>query len=54
MALKKNEQDKYIRTTFTMPPELYKRLEHYCQKEERAISWCVQKALDQWLTSKGE
>lgn len=54
MSTKKNKDEKYIRTTATLPPELYKRLERYCNKEERTISWCVQKALDMWLTERGE
>ena len=54
MAQKKTNEEKFIRTSFTLPPELYKRLERYCQKEERAISWCIQKALDKWLEERGE
>ena len=51
---KKDEKDKYVRTNVTMSPELQERLVRYCQKEERTMSWCIQKALDEWLTKRGE
>ena len=51
---KKAEKDKYVRTNVTMSPELQERLIRYCQKEERTMSWCIQKALDEWLAKKGE
>lgn len=50
---KKSEDDKYVRINVTMPPELQARLVNYCEQEERPASWCVQKALDEWLTEKG-
>ena len=50
---KKSDEDKYVRINVTMPPELQDRLIRYCQKEERTMSWCVQKALDEWLKTKG-
>ena len=51
---KKSDEDKYVRINVTMPPELQDRLIRYCQEEERTMSWCVQKALDEWLEKKGE
>ena len=50
---KKSDDDKYVRINVTMPPELQSRLVNYCDQEERPASWCVQKALDEWLTEKG-
>ena len=50
---KKDEKDKYVRTNVTMSPELQDRLIRYCQREERTMSWCIQKALDEWLAKKG-
>ena len=50
---KKSDDDKYVRINVTMPPELQARLVNYCDQEERPASWCVQKALDEWLTEKG-
>lgn len=51
---KKADDAKYVRVNVTMPPELQDRLIRYCQEEERTMSWCVQKALDEWLRSKGK
>ena len=51
---KKSDEDKYVRINVTMPPELQDRLIMYCQEEERTMSWCVQKALDEWLEKKGK
>ena len=49
---KKSDEDKYLRINVTMPPELQDRLIRYCQEEEWTMSWCVQKALDEWLKTK--
>lgn len=53
MAGKKEAHDKYVKTAVSMPPELYKRLEKFCNDDERPLSWCIQKALDMWLKEKG-
>ena len=37
----------------SMPPDLLKRILKYCQTEDRAISWVVQKAVDAWLKERG-
>ena len=37
----------------TIPLELNARLEKFCEDDERAKSWVVQKALDVWLSEKG-
>ena len=42
-------EGKYVRTYITIDPELRVRIEKYCDENERAISWCVRKALDEWL-----
>lgn len=44
---------KFVDHKYTCPPDLYARLEKYCDDEERAKSWCIQKALEMWLSSKG-
>lgn len=44
---------KYENRRYTCPPDLYQRLVKYCEDEERAHSWVIQKALDKWLTEKG-
>ena len=58
MPLKRGRQpkapeEKSIRLNFSIPPELYERMEKYRKEEERTISYCVQKALDIWLKGKG-
>lgn len=45
--------EKYTRCNITLSPEIVSRLEKYCDEEERAKSWVIQKALDKWLSSKG-
>ena len=37
----------------TLPPSIQERLEKYMADEERPRSWCIQKALDEWLKKKG-
>lgn len=37
----------------TIPLDLNARLEKFCEDDERAKSWAVQKALDVWLSEKG-
>lgn len=47
------DYQKWIVERYSAPPELHARLLKYCEDEERAKSWVVQKALDAWLTTKG-
>lgn len=37
----------------TLPPSIQERLEKYMADEERPRSWCIQKALDEWLRKNG-
>lgn len=37
----------------SLPNSLIERLERYMKEEERPRSWCIQKALDEWLKKKG-
>ena len=37
----------------SLPNSLIERLEKYMKEEERPRSWCIQKALDEWLKKKG-
>lgn len=48
-----SQYEKYATQHYTCPPDIIARLEQYCADEERAKSWVIQKALDQWLKSKG-
>lgn len=43
----------YERYNISLPPSIIKRLEKYMEEEERNRSWCIQKALDEWLKKKG-
>lgn len=43
----------YIRINITLPQDLNDRLINFCDTEERAKSWVIQKALDKWLGDKG-
>jgi len=47
------EEGLYQRVTLTMPPSILKRLDKYCNEEERPRSWVVQKAVDDWLKKRG-
>ena len=44
---------KFVNDRYTCPPELHARLVKFCEDEERAKSWMIQKALGAWLTNKG-
>ena len=37
----------------SLPNSLIERLEKYMKDEERPRSWCIQKALDEWLKKRG-
>jgi hypothetical protein len=47
------EEGLYIRVNVSMPPSLIKRLDKYMKAEDRPRSWCIQKAVDEWLKNKG-
>ena len=49
----KDTYQKYENHRYTCPPDLYARLAKYCDDEERAHSWVIQKALDKWLSERG-
>ena len=46
------EYKKYENHRWSCPPDLYARLTKFCEDEERAMSWVLQKALDAYLTKK--
>lgn len=48
---KKTERN--VRQSVSFEAEQLKRLMRYCQREERTISWCVRKAMNEWLKDKG-
>lgn len=47
------EEGLYLRVNISMPPSLVNRLEKYMKDEDRNRSWCIQKAVDEWLKKKG-
>lgn len=47
------DHELFARLQLTLPQELNRRLEKFCDDEERAKSWVTQKALDMWLEKKG-
>ena len=50
---KGEEEQGFIHYNITVPPSIHERLEKYITDEERPRSWCIQKALDDWLKKKG-
>lgn len=50
---KMGEYRKFENHRYTCPPDLYDRMVKFCDDEERAHSWVIQKALDAWLTQRG-
>ena len=46
-------KERVMRVNFSLAPSINDRLNKFCEDEERARSWAVQKALDAWLKEKG-
>lgn len=51
---KKDPSDKAIKQSISIRPDLLPPLMHYCQVEERSMSWVIDKALREWLRERGE
>lgn len=51
---KKDPSDKAIKQSISIKPDLLHHLMHYCQVEERSMSWVIDKALREWLRERGE
>ena len=48
------EEQGFERFNITLPPSIIARLEKFQKEEDRSNrSWCIQKALDEWLTKRG-
>jgi len=52
-SLRGIEEQGFERYQITLPPSITERLDKYMEDEERPRSWCIQKALDEWLEKKG-
>ena len=50
---KRPQHQLFQKVNVTIDPETFERLEKYCAEQERARSWVIQKAVSDWLTSKG-
>lgn len=50
---RKEESQKAVRQSVSFDPEQFQRLQEYCTRKERSVSWCVRKAMEQWLKDKG-
>ena len=46
-------REKVIKFSTSLPPDVYARLEKYCDAEEREKSFAIKKALDAWLKERG-
>ena len=44
---------KVVKFSTSLPPDVYERLEKFCEADERDKAWAIKKALDVWLTEKG-
>lgn len=47
------EEGLYQRVNVSFPPSLLDRLDKYMKDEDRNRSWCIQKAVAEWLEKKG-
>ena len=45
--------EKCERLNITITKTLHDRLERFCEADERAKSWVIQKALEAWLEGRG-
>ena len=51
--LSEPSKPKVVKFSMSLPPELYARLEAYCEADEREKSYAIRKALEPWLTERG-
>ena len=47
------EEGLYQRVNVTFPPSLLKRLDKFMKDQDRPRSWCIQKAVEEWLKGQG-
>ena len=52
-SLRGVEESGFERFNITLPPSIIARLEKYMADEDRPRSWCIQRALDEWLKERG-
>lgn len=49
----KPKNQKAIKKSVSFSPDQWERIDKYCKLEDRTLSWCVRKAMEQWLEDKG-
>ena len=47
------DREKVVKFSCSLPPDVYDRLEKYCQDEERSKAWALSKAIIPWLEERG-
>ena len=50
---KPEDEGLYQRVNVSFPPSLLKLLDKYQKDDDRNRSWCIQKAVEEWLEKKG-
>ena len=50
----KDPNEKAIKQSISIKPDLLPHPMHYCRVEERTMSWVIDKALRKWLHERGE
>ena len=50
----KDPNEKAIKQSISIKPDLLPYPMHYCLVEERTMSWVIDKALRKWLHERGE
>lgn len=51
---RKDPSEKAIKQSISIKPDVLPHLLHYCQIDDRTMSWVIDKALREWLRDKGE
>ena len=51
---RKDPSEEAIKQSISIKPDVLPHLLHYCQIEDRTMSWVIDKALREWLRDKGE
>lgn len=46
-------REAFKKFNISLPPEIYKRLNNFSEKEDRAKSWIIKKALEDYLAKNG-
>lgn len=47
------KREHFVKFSCTLPPDIYERLDKFCQDEERSKAWALTKAIIPWLEERG-